>query len=1017
MIVGEMASRGSSPLQLAVRRSLPTLQRPRGCSDVSVFPIPVPEQTPVKGGDLGFLRANVALLNLLYAGRVPEHCSAPSTATQRRVCDLIAEDCAHFTGCGLSTASVEEFDAFSLSSLGYAGPSGVVEPLDERGGIPEEAAVVQTAEVLKNSFPQMSAQLLRPSKALLPSRMRPTKLQKPYTFVGPGYGNLMKRASKAGLVQLRSEKRVARHRGKLLVSGDFAVRKNETETRVITDVISNQLIDETSLPRPSFAHIPRLRAYYVSPSHKILVNKVDARHYFHVLSIGERWKKYLAHNPISTRKGLRYPVHCAIPMGFKPACGYAQAVTDHVVSLAGLPSNARVVPEVPCPSQGAIWGSIVDDIWALDCVPKVQGEEEVEGKVWMQRCCEAWDSIGVTAHPDKIHLGLEGGEVQGYHVDSHRRSVGVSLAKRWLLVQALLRLLMQRRVPVRTLWRLVGKLGFVHSARVCLRSLLEVTYQFLQDWRAERSSLVVLPPIVWWELFTAMLSLPFAQFRLDGAWTSRVEVTDASLSGLGRATTEMPEEVVADIARLSDHKGFYTNLSLPWGISLTEEPTVKVKKVEWPIDRCRWLKFAAPRDAEVITLNEADAIVWSVLDRLRRPQELRSRVLVGTDSAACCGALCKGRSKSRRLNARCRQVAAILLAGRIELFVSWLSTKVNPADEPSRRWEIARIAKAACTLAAPVAVPKVPSAWSSCRYQALLLCGGRPREGDVRDFIQKLAAHAGCEVYVEIADPAASASADLLNPAYRQSLADRVRARVFFATFSSPPCCSWSAVRHVPMKHGRGPRPLRARADPWIPIRSDLTASELKTFHVGTFLMLICWWITHLQAESGGWVGFEHPDDRGFEPYCSIWSTSLFACIQSFFSLQRCIIDQCMYGSASKKRTTVVVSARPPHCLCMQCTHNFKHVPLAGSRGDGQFKTTNTGEYPPALSKDIAEAAIATLLAKGHAAGRGRRGVAQGRHQSSYRAVWPASCLELFDDYCAGRYDAEILGGAHRIQA
>ena len=850
------------------------------------------------------VRANLALLNLLYAGRVPEHTSTPSTATQRRVCDMLTEDVSHFLGCGLPVASGEELDAYALSSDGYAGPSGVVEALDERGGLPGEAAVVDTGGVLSERFPVLAAMLAQPTKALLPSRRRPTRLQRPYSRLGAGYSNLMKRASKVGLVQLRAEKHVARHRGRLLVSGDFAVKKNDKETRVITDVITNQLMDEDALPRPSFAHIPRLRSYQVPRSCRLLINKVDARHYFHVLAIGGKWKKFLAHNPIMTKRGLRYPVHCAIPMGFKPACGFAQAITDHTAQVAGLPSGSRVVPEHPCPLQGSVWGSIVDDIWSLDPVSK-ESKEEAPGAVWLQRCVEAWETIGVTAHPDKVEMGVENSEIQGYFVDSRRHTISVSVKKRWMLMQAMLRMLMQRRVTVKVLWRLVGKLGFVQSARVCLRSLIEVTYSFLQEVRDKKIKLVALPPVVWWELFTAMLSLPLAQFRVDAPWCTRVEVTDASLSGLGRASAEMPEEVVKEISRLSDHKGFYTNLSLPWGISLTEIPSVNVKRVEWPVDKVRWLKFASQRDSDIITINEADALVWSILDRLRRPGELKSRLLVGTDSAACCGAFCKGRSKSRRLNARCRQVAAILLAGRFELFLSWLSTHVNPADEPSRRWEAIRKAKAVCAFVAPKVIPKMPSTWSAASYQVLLLCGGRPRPGDIRDFVQRLAADHGFVVHVEVADPAFTPGADLLNADYRRTLAERIRLRLYFATFSAPPCCSWSAVRHVPMKNGRGPRPLRNRANPWIPCRSDLTKGELKTFHVGTFLMLTCLWLMTAQAEAGGWCGFEHPDDRGYEPYCSIFATDLFQCIIKFYNMQRCVIDQCMYGSSSKKRTSV----------------------------------------------------------------------------------------------------------------
>ena len=72
-----------------------------------------------------------------------------------------------------------------------------------------------------------------------------------------------------------------------MVSGDFAVKKNATETRVITDVITNQLLDEDLWPRSSFDHVPRLRVYTV-PRRCLLINKVDARHYFHVLAVGGR---------------------------------------------------------------------------------------------------------------------------------------------------------------------------------------------------------------------------------------------------------------------------------------------------------------------------------------------------------------------------------------------------------------------------------------------------------------------------------------------------------------------------------------------------------------------------------------------------------------------------------------------------------------------------------------------------------------------------------------------------------
>ena len=76
---------------------------------------------------------------------------------------------------------------------------------------------------------------------------------------------------------------------------------------------------------------------------------------------------------------------------------------------------------------------------------------------------------------------------------------------------------------------------------------------------------------------------------------------------------------------------------------------------------------------------------WSLEARLHRPTECGCRVLHGEDSASTVGAYNKGRSSSYSLNLRCRRRTAIVIAGGLEDFHGWLSTDVNPADEPSRR--------------------------------------------------------------------------------------------------------------------------------------------------------------------------------------------------------------------------------------------------------------------------------------------------------------------------------------------
>ena len=68
------------------------------------------------------------------------------------------------------------------------------------------------------------------------------------------------------------------------------------------------------------------------------------------------------------------------------------------------------------------------------------------------------------------------------------------------------------------------------------------------------------------------------------------------------------------------------------------------------------------------------------------PLSVSRRVLVLSDSQVAIGALNKGRSSAPLLLRRLRAIAALLLAAGIQLYVNWLPSASNPADEPSRRY-------------------------------------------------------------------------------------------------------------------------------------------------------------------------------------------------------------------------------------------------------------------------------------------------------------------------------------------
>ena len=105
---------------------------------------------------------------------------------------------------------------------------------------------------------------------LIKSRKRPKLVKRGYTWLAPSYGELVRKNVKAGLHKLKHPNQVARHRGKPILAGAFAVVKDSSEDRVITDPQVNQLLNPDVLPRPKFAFIPSMRGVSV-PRHGLVV--------------------------------------------------------------------------------------------------------------------------------------------------------------------------------------------------------------------------------------------------------------------------------------------------------------------------------------------------------------------------------------------------------------------------------------------------------------------------------------------------------------------------------------------------------------------------------------------------------------------------------------------------------------------------------------------------------------------------------------------------------------------------
>ena len=743
--------------------------------------------------------------------------------------------------------------------------------------------------------------------------------------------------------------------------------------------------------KPRFAIMSSIRAMHISPERCLRVYKKDARHFFHYLRIGHRWNKYMAHPPLthnphgaqhavhSNSGASVYPVHRGAPIGFTAAASWAQAYNEAKAVEVGLPQDRRLIDDKPPPKHFPIWGSILDDVWALDECTSAEDPPGVASK-WLEDIAQAWGRDGVLEHEKKAVRGVLKEEVQGVMIDGKDGWAGVSMSKRALLLEAGLYLLRQQRPLVGEVDRWLGKLSFALSFRACARSVLQDIYTWLAQHRG-RVKRAYLWPSIRAEMVVSMCLVPFLHSNLRSDWCGRVEASDAAPGGHGRAWTNMPTTMVAEASRLCTHKGLHTNLHTEHG--LASSGLRPMQQVKLPVEQFQWSTAARRGGYKHITLEEAIALNWSLHDRLERPSECGQRVVHLVDSAAAAGAYKKGRSASRRLNGCCRQACAIVLCSGIDPYFVWVPTDANPADEPSSRHGIR--AGTVRTIQPQITqmvgldhVFGVDSCWereepwlarlvqrglakvSETAYKQQLpdiyvhLCSGAFRSGDFCDCILRRANRQGISCCVLRIDPILDPCLDLTNGLLVKQLRELCIQGRIRAMLCSPPCSTWSRARHVPLAKGRGPRPLRSRAEPWqcLPDRTD---QEVKSCQLCSVVMLACIYLLGFAKHC--WRALKHPRDPGRPPYPSIFTSSAAALLRKQ-GMTDVLFDQCFYGAFARKPTQMLLpkddSIGSLHGKF--CTHVW-HVPHIGVDSKGKFMTAPLAKYRPNLCDMLADMA------------------------------------------------------------
>jgi len=405
-------------------------QRPAGLSDDAVFPVPLLPLNPSAPRGRARERASrrrpfarfanvcLCMMNLMYVGREAD--SVPyytSTAAQRRVQTVVLDDVRAFlrgapgaSGDDALYSYLKEVDAYT------ADPSSVAMALGSRAGVPDRAADVCLEEALGPFDAAMAEQVRNPGAVLLPPRERPEDLPKAYTYTDRTYKDFVEAGRRAGLYRLVPQRRVFKYRGRPLISGAFAVRKDVQEDRCITAANPvNALLNMAVVKRPRFGAVNRLRAVTCSGRKVLRVCKKDARHYFHSLRLHRRWQKYLSMPPVDIQGREMYPLCTTAPMGFAPSACWAHGLTERVVHDAGLPAGQRVIEHAVALEEFPVWGCILDDVWTIE-------EEACDGGApigedWLSKVQAEWEAHGVEVNVNTDVQGVVCGEVQGVIID------------------------------------------------------------------------------------------------------------------------------------------------------------------------------------------------------------------------------------------------------------------------------------------------------------------------------------------------------------------------------------------------------------------------------------------------------------------------------------------------------------------------------------------------------------------------------------------------------------------------
>ena len=171
---------------------------------------------------------------------------------------------------------------------------------------------------------------------------------------------------------------------------------------------------------------------------------------------------------------------------------------------------------------------------------------------------------------------------------------GLVREKRLRLIEAALFLLRAHRPQVKPVARWVGKVSYAQFFRTCTRCTITELFSWVDSHRRGSRGRGRWTRGCRREMLESCLLLPYTQLDLAAPYCPRLEASDASPGGHGRAYTFVEPSVIGEICQLSAGKGVYTSLSLEHGLCLSEDGTCPLRQVDFPEKSYTWKELPRP---------------------------------------------------------------------------------------------------------------------------------------------------------------------------------------------------------------------------------------------------------------------------------------------------------------------------------------------------------------------------------------------------------------------------------------